>query len=130
MGGERQKPCAIFLGQPLQHELIEGDFGEVGRSMYYCQIWNRKDGQRWHMHIRLMFDSEGRFYATQPSDSFISTGAEGSTGGSTAAGHLQQSIDRVRQAADLPGAQSRQPVSGGRRGEGRRSPFAGTDGLQ
>lgn len=48
---------------------ITGDFGESRESMYHCFLWNRKDSNdRWHLNISLLFDVDGRFYATRPSD--------------------------------------------------------------
>lgn len=40
---------------------IEGDFGS-SRSIYYCDLWNRKNGERWHMNVALMFDKSGKLY--------------------------------------------------------------------
>jgi hypothetical protein len=38
-------------------------------SIYYLGLWNRPDGQRWHINVALLFDNEGRLYQTRPADS-------------------------------------------------------------
>jgi hypothetical protein len=43
---------------------IEGSFG-ISRRVYYCDLWNRPDGNRWHMNVALLFDETGRLYKTQ-----------------------------------------------------------------
>ena len=55
--------------QYLKEAGVEGEFSRVGRSIFYCRIWNRKNKERWHLNIDLLFDGDGRFYATRPSDS-------------------------------------------------------------
>lgn len=34
-------------------------------SIYYCDVWNRPDGSRWQIDVALLFDKEGRLYATR-----------------------------------------------------------------
>jgi hypothetical protein len=43
---------------------IEGSFG-ISRRVYYCDLWNRRDGSRWHLNVALLFDETGRLYKTQ-----------------------------------------------------------------
>ena len=43
---------------------IDGDFG-TGRNIYYCDLWNRKNGERWHLNVALLFDKSGKLYKTQ-----------------------------------------------------------------
>lgn len=38
-------------------------------SIYYLGLWNRPDGQRWHINVSLLFDKDGRLYQTRPADS-------------------------------------------------------------
>jgi hypothetical protein len=47
---------------------IEGNFG-ISQRVYYCDLWNRRDGQRWQMNVALCFDEKGVFYKTQVGDS-------------------------------------------------------------
>ncbi|MDZ4689143.1 MAG: hypothetical protein SH850_29050 [Planctomycetaceae bacterium] len=44
---------------------ITGNFGE-NQSIYYCDLWKRRDGLRWHINVVLLFDDEGNLYATRP----------------------------------------------------------------
>jgi hypothetical protein len=43
---------------------IEGSFG-ISRRVYYCDLWNRPDGSRWHLNVALLFDETGKLYKTQ-----------------------------------------------------------------
>ncbi len=43
---------------------IEGDFGS-GRNIYYCDLWKRENGDRWHINVALLFDKSGKLYKTQ-----------------------------------------------------------------
>lgn len=38
------------------------------RSIFYCDIWNRKDGTRWELNVALLFDEHGRLYKTRRSE--------------------------------------------------------------
>ncbi|MBI1349224.1 hypothetical protein GC163_23390 [bacterium] len=42
-----------------------GGFGS-NQSIYYCDIWDQGKGERWHMNVQLLFDDEGKLYATRP----------------------------------------------------------------
>jgi hypothetical protein len=44
---------------------VAGNFSE-GKSIYYCDIWDQKDGSRWHINVALLFDEDGVLYATRP----------------------------------------------------------------
>jgi len=46
---------------------IEGSFG-ISRRVYYCDLWNRPNGDRWHMNVALLFDDAGKLYKTQTAD--------------------------------------------------------------
>jgi hypothetical protein len=43
---------------------IEGRFG-ISQRVYYCDLWNRPNGDRWHMNVAMLFDDTGKFYKTQ-----------------------------------------------------------------
>src|SRR5690349_17924367 len=45
-----------------------------GRTIYYLSLWNRPDGQRWHINVALLFDSEGKLYASRPADAAVERG--------------------------------------------------------
>lgn len=51
--------------EQLDQAGITGNFGE-NRSIYYCDLWKRRDGLRWHINVVLLFDDEGKLYATRP----------------------------------------------------------------
>jgi hypothetical protein len=51
---------------------IEGSFGS-SRRVYYCELWKRPDGSRWHLNVALLFDEVGRLYKTQAGDCDITT---------------------------------------------------------
>jgi len=44
---------------------IAGTFGE-NQSIYYCDLWKRADDLRWHINVVLLFDDQGKLYATRP----------------------------------------------------------------
>jgi hypothetical protein len=46
---------------------IEGNFG-ISRRVYYCELWVRPDGSRWHLNVALLFDETGKLYKTQAAD--------------------------------------------------------------
>lgn len=50
---------------------IEGSFG-TSRRIYYCELWTRPNGERWHMNVALLFDEVGKLYRTQVGDSEVS----------------------------------------------------------
>ncbi len=52
----------------LQAAGIEYTRGGKG-SIYYLALWNRQDGQRWHVNVALLFDRAGKLYRTRPGDS-------------------------------------------------------------
>jgi hypothetical protein len=51
--------------QKLSDAGISGSFGE-NQSLYYCDLWKRKDDLRWHLNVVLLFDDDGKLYATRP----------------------------------------------------------------
>jgi len=51
---------------------VEGSFG-ISRRVYYCELWNRPDGSRWHMNVALLFDETGKLYKTQTADCDVTT---------------------------------------------------------
>lgn len=68
---------------------IDGSFG-ISRRVYYCELWKRPDGSRWHLNVALLFDETGRLYKTQAADCDVTmssdkslprTGAQGNVTG-------------------------------------------------
>jgi hypothetical protein len=54
---------------------VEGSFG-ISRRVYYCDLWNRTNGERWHINVALLFDDTGRFYRTQVAECDVSVAPE------------------------------------------------------
>ncbi|MBI3864345.1 MAG: hypothetical protein HY290_20875 [Planctomycetia bacterium] len=40
-------------------------------SIYYLSLWNRPNGQRWHINVALLFDGQGKLYQSRAGDSGI-----------------------------------------------------------
>lgn len=51
---------------------VRGEFG-TSRSIYYCDLWERKNGELWHMNVALLFDKSGKLYKSQMSQAEIGT---------------------------------------------------------
>jgi hypothetical protein len=54
---------------------IEGSFG-ISRRVFYCELWNRADGSRWHLNVALLFDDTGKLYKTQAADCEVTASPE------------------------------------------------------
>jgi hypothetical protein len=54
---------------------IEGSFG-ISRRVYYCDLWNRPDGNRWHLNVALLFDETGKLYKTQAAECDVTASPE------------------------------------------------------
>jgi|SRR5579872_904026 len=53
------------------------EFSQGGNgSIYYLTLWNRADGERWHIKVALLFDSAGKLYQTRSADSSIAVSAD------------------------------------------------------
>jgi hypothetical protein len=50
---------------------VEGSFG-ISRRVYYCDLWNRPNGDRWHINVALLFDDTGKLYRTQTAECDVS----------------------------------------------------------
>ena len=51
----------------LEQAGIEGT-SLAHRSIFYCDVWNRKDGTRWQLNVALLFDEHGQLYKTRRSE--------------------------------------------------------------
>ncbi len=49
-------------------------------SIYYLALWNRTDGERWHISVALLFDSMGKLYGTRSADSSTTVQADDAGG--------------------------------------------------
>jgi hypothetical protein len=77
---------------------IEGSFG-VSQRVYYCDLWNRKNGERWHVNVALLFDDSDKLYRTQVADCavFASPDVKGGRGIDSSG----PSTGSARSAADI-----------------------------
>ncbi len=51
--------------QRLTKAGFAGSFVET-ESIFYCDIWDKGEGLRWHINVTLLFDDDGKLYATRP----------------------------------------------------------------
>jgi hypothetical protein len=81
---------------------IEGSFG-ISRRVYYCDLWNRPDGSRWHLNVALLFDETGRLYKTQAAECDVTMSQDKSlsTPGSQSNEVPQSGGDRIK-ASETP----------------------------
>jgi hypothetical protein len=63
---------------------IEGSFG-ISQRVYYCDLWNRKNGERWHVNVALLFDDADKLYRTQVADCAVFASPTGKGGKGDAA---------------------------------------------
>ncbi|QDV49365.1 hypothetical protein [Gimesia fumaroli] len=63
-----QKEQAI---QRLNAAGISGGFSS-SPSIYYCDLWEREDGSRWHLNVALLFNEAGTLYKTRPAQADVS----------------------------------------------------------
>ncbi|WP_145212771.1 hypothetical protein [Gimesia alba] len=63
-----QKEQAI---QRLNAAGISGEFSS-SPSIYYCDLWEREDGKRWHLNVALLFNETGELYKTRPAQADVS----------------------------------------------------------
>ena len=47
---------------------IQGELGGK-RTIYYCDLWEREDGERWHLNVALLFNESGKVYKARPAQS-------------------------------------------------------------
>ena len=57
---------------------IEGTFG-TSDSIYYCDLWKRETGERWHLDLALLFDEQGKLYETRPAQSEVAVMSDDQT---------------------------------------------------
>jgi hypothetical protein len=50
---------------------VEGSFG-ISQRVYYCDLWKRPNGDRWHVNVALLFDDTGKLYRTQVAECDVS----------------------------------------------------------
>jgi hypothetical protein len=54
----------------LRREGIEVQRG-ASSTIYYCDLWQRPDGSRWHLDVALLFDKQGRLYRTRSASALV-----------------------------------------------------------
>lgn len=50
---------------------VSGEFSS-SPSIYYCDLWEREDGKRWHLNVALLFNEAGELYKTRPAQADVS----------------------------------------------------------
>lgn len=63
-----QKEQAI---KQLEEAGIAGEFSS-SPSIYYCDLWERESGNRWHLNVALLFNELGELYKTRPAQADVS----------------------------------------------------------
>lgn len=72
--------------QKLDAAGISGEFAS-SPSIYYCDLWERENGTRWHLNVALLFNEAGALYKTRPAQANVSWKSETDS----------QSVDDVKQ---------------------------------
>lgn len=54
----------------LAAEGIAGAFG-INDTIYYCDVWQREDGDRWHLNVAVLFDESGLVKECRPAQAAI-----------------------------------------------------------
>lgn len=116
--------------ETLRREGIDVQQG-ASSTIYYCDLWKRPDGSRWHLDVALLFDREGRLYRTRSASALVDSDNTTTSSDPTA-------DSAPRSSPELPGnpltgaaspvgtaafpSDGAQPVRSGR-GSGTRTPF-------
>jgi hypothetical protein len=87
--------------QKLSAAGIEGSFG-ISRRVYYCELWTRPDGSRWHMNVALLFDETGKLYKTQTADCDVTSSPDKSLAASGAQSNEPRPIGEQPSGAATP----------------------------
>ena len=61
--------------QKLEAAGISGEFASRS-SIYYCDLWKRENGKRWHLNVALLFNEAGALYKTRPAQADVSWKSE------------------------------------------------------
>lgn len=61
--------------QKLDAAGITGEFAS-SPSIYYCDLWERENGKRWHLNVALLFNEAGALYKTRPAQADVSRQSE------------------------------------------------------
>jgi len=100
-------------------------------TIYYCDVWNRPDGNRWRMNVALLFDKQGRLYRARSADALTSVDSGTDTpapasvdlGPGTPAAPSEQRIARPSAAVTPAGANQPDDAPNAPRGQRTRTPF-------
>ena len=67
----------VPLGTPKERAVrqlneagISGEFSS-SPSIYYCDLWERESGNRWHLNVALLFNEKGELYKTKPAQADV-----------------------------------------------------------
>ncbi len=98
---------------------IVGSFG-VNNSIYYCDLWERPDGLRWHVNVALLFDQSGKLYKTRPAES--DTGTVSSSAPSSRTARPDSAPEATEANLNELGAQRQIPVEESTREDSTQQP--------
>jgi hypothetical protein len=104
--------------EKLEAAGISGNFGPASNSIYYCDLWTREDGSRWHMDVALLFDQSGELYKTRRSQASIGLGSV-----SQQSQPLEASVPKNGSGNEPASSQPSVNEQAGSRRGGERSPF-------
>lgn len=97
---QSQKILAIApLGTPKAEAIqkltdagISGEFAS-SPSIYYCDLWEQENGNRWHMNVALLFNEQGELYKTRPAQADVTwQSAEEAAESEQAAGQATEQV--------------------------------------
>jgi len=90
----------------------------------YCDIWNRKGGDRWVLNVALLFDEEGKLYETRPAQAETGLFSSSTPGASDAAIRSAESQPQAEPTTSLRQTSAEQSTTSVTRGtDRRRTPF-------
>ena len=115
----------------LEEAGVQGDFSASRKTIYYCDLWNRKNGERWPLNVALLFDGQGNFYRTRHSDfdgdfTGVAARATPAANRSPTTGTGSDSLFPKNSMSSFPTPSS----ASTRRGDERRTPFTNPEDFR
>lgn len=78
---------------------IEGSFG-ISETVYYCDFWNRPNGERWKLDLSMLFDQSGQLYAIRATSFFAGTSSANAANGSAGIEDRKNPVGRLQTEPD------------------------------
>jgi hypothetical protein len=114
--------------ETLRREGVEVQQG-ASTTIYYCDLWQRPDGSRWHLDVALLFDRQGRLYRTRSASALVdSDDSTNPVSSETPPRLAPETVGNPLTGAASPIGTAAFPSDSGtpvrsRRGSGTRTPF-------